>query len=341
MPRYIPTGQPALFAEADRRSELPELPIERLHRIVDWEVFRPTLEQAVLPADPRAPGGRPRFDPVLMFKVLILQRAYGLSDAALELQILDRITFQRFLGLTQSDRVPDQNTIWDFREALTAAEIGETLFRTFDGELARHGIRQSDGAIIDATFIDVPRRRTSRDESADLKEDIIPESLRDDPRRLAQTDCDATWAIKNKETHFGYKLHIVADVTKFILAYSFTQARDHDSLEAPDLYEHAAGTIYGDSAYHSAELAKRCADLGLADDTNERAYRNTPLTDEQVEENRRRSRTRSRVEHIFGTMTQMGMDCHRAIGFLRNELISGLDCLLINMQRCEFLTRTA
>ena len=85
--------------------------LEQITVLVDFAMFRAELEQAVPRAD-GAKGGRPAFDHVLMFKILLLQAMHGLSDERCEYLIKDRLSFMRFLGLGLADPVPDANTIW-------------------------------------------------------------------------------------------------------------------------------------------------------------------------------------------------------------------------------------
>ena len=170
-------GQPGLFDIDERLKDLSAKgdDLERLNAIVDFELFRPDLEHAV-PRSDRVKGGRPPYDHVLMFRVLILQASHSLSDERTEYLIKDRLSFMRFLGLTLADRVPDANSIWNFREALTMALIDgvpaiEALFRRFDVALTKAGFLAMSGQIIDATIVAAPklssatqrrRRRRSR-----------------------------------------------------------------------------------------------------------------------------------------------------------------------------------
>jgi len=133
-------GFPRLFDFDERLVELSAKgdKLERLNAVVDFEMFRPTLEAAVPRAD-MSKHGRPPFDAVLMFKVLILQTMYSLSDERTEHLIKDRLSFMRFLGLSLSHGVPDANTIWTFREALKKANAVEALFARFDEALRAGG----------------------------------------------------------------------------------------------------------------------------------------------------------------------------------------------------------
>src|SRR5215207_3861265 len=119
-------------------------PLEKLNGCIDWSIFRPLLNKA-LKKEPKGPGGRPAFDYVLMFKILILQEYFGLSDEQAEFQITDRFSFMRFLGLKLSSKVPDQNTIWHFREQLKKGETVKKLFDCFHKELKKENLIVNKG----------------------------------------------------------------------------------------------------------------------------------------------------------------------------------------------------
>ena len=109
-------------------------PLRKLNIAIDWESFRPELEALRL-KERKSNAGRKPFDAVMMFKILILQSLYNLSDDALEMQILDCLSFMRFLGLSIDQAVPDATTIWKFREMLTSAGMVKDLFKEFDAYL--------------------------------------------------------------------------------------------------------------------------------------------------------------------------------------------------------------
>ena len=168
-------GQGGFFDVEDRRKELSAKgdDLERLNAIVDFEVFRPDLARAV-PRSDGSKGGRPAFDHVLMFKVLILQAAHGLSDERAEYLIKDRLSFMRFLGLGLADTVPDANTIWTFREALTRARIEgkpaiEVLFKAYEVALTKAGFLAMGGQIIDASIVAAPKQRNTDEEKREIK----------------------------------------------------------------------------------------------------------------------------------------------------------------------------
>lgn len=149
--------QPGLFDVADRLQQLSAKgdDLERIAQAVDFEIFRAELNQAV-PRSDGSKGGRPGFDRVLMFKVLLLQARHSLSDERCEYLIRDRLSFMRFLGLGLADPVPDANTIWTFREALKRAGARDALFRRFDAALHAAGYLAMSGQIVDAAIIAAP-----------------------------------------------------------------------------------------------------------------------------------------------------------------------------------------
>ena len=152
------TGQPGFFDQDERLQALSAAgdPLERLAAVVDFEGFGSDLMAALSRSD-RAKGGRPPYDPVLMFKVLVLQTLYTLSDDQTEYQLKDRLSFMRFVGLALHDPVPDAKTIWLFREQLARAGAVEHLFARFDAVLRARGWLAMGGQIVDATVIEARR----------------------------------------------------------------------------------------------------------------------------------------------------------------------------------------
>ncbi len=219
-----------LFDEQVRLEKLSKKqdPLERISTHIDFEFFRKPLEKFMDKDIDRSKGGRPCYDCLLMFKILILQRYYNVSDEGIEYAILDRLSFMRFLGLGIKDPVPDAKTIWLFRDTLTAGGMIEKLFAHLDQLLDKDGIIVHKGKLVDASIVEVPVQRNSRDENKQLKEGDAPEDWSDN--KLLQKDTDARWVTHNGKSAFGYKNHIKADSkTKLITAYKATTANIHDS----------------------------------------------------------------------------------------------------------------
>ena len=333
--------QKGFFDETDRLQELSNLgdPLEKLNRYINWEGLRGILTRT-LKKEAQGPGGRPPFDYVMMFKILVLQKLYNMADDKTEYQIKDRLSFQRFLGLQLCDTVPDAKTIWHFREELNEAKILDTVFYRFVEQLEQKRIITRSGSIVDATFVDVPKQRNTKDENKEIKEGKIPEKWQgeENSNKLAQKDTDARWATKNKETHYGYKNHIKIDKkSKIITKYRVTSAEVHDSQELKNLIEKGKDKrLYGDSAYTGEEVQK-CIPETILNRIHEKGYRNHPLTKTQERNNTAKSGIRARVEHVFARMNHFGGIVIRTIGIKRAELQIGLLNLTYNFTRYVYL----
>lgn len=342
--KFIRQGDPGLFDEFMQNLDVAayETPLLRIGKLVDWSVFEPTLHRAVL-KEAKGPGGRPRFAPMLMFKILVLQKLHGLADDATSFQITDRASFRAFLGLTPGDVVPDGQTILDFKEDLRKSGAYETLFSVFLGHLqTRHGLALArEGVMVDATFVEVPKQRNTRQQNEEIKEGDVPEEFQGQPRLLAQKDLDARWTKKHNVSYFGYKNHVKVDVSdKLILQSTQTTASEHDSQALEELIAENDKVVWADSAYSSAVLADVLRANGLETQICEKGNRATALTEAQKDANRAKSRVRSRVEHVFAQMTgSMKALWQRCIGYERNFASIQLTNLVYNLLRFEQIQR--
>ena len=171
-------------------------PLEEMARIIDFEAFRPLLD-ASLGYSGGSKGGRPPYDPVAMFKVLILAAQNTVSDARMEFLIRDRLSWMRFLGFELGKPTPDENTIRSFRERLTGAGAIRALFEEFDRQLRRAGYLAMGGQIVDASLISAPRQRNTREEKEAIKAGKrAAEIWPGNPHKAAQKDTDARWTVK-------------------------------------------------------------------------------------------------------------------------------------------------
>ena len=275
----------------------------RLDQTIPWLEFRPLLSQ--IHNKPRkSNAGRKPIDVIVMFKMLVLQQLYNISDEDLEYQVNDRLSFMRFLGLTLADSVPDATTVWLFRHQLQKQGLIEELFKQFDCYLRQEGYQAKGGQIVDATLIPVPKQHNSKEEKQQLAQGEIPDDWQEKPHRLSQKDLDARWIKKNGQSHFGYKNHISIDGEYgFIRRYQVTDAAVHDSqvLGAVLDDENEGDEIWADSAYRSQLIESVLKLLKFLSHIHEHAYRNRPLTEEQKKTNRQRSKVRAKVEHVFGS----------------------------------------
>jgi IS5 family transposase len=349
-------GQPGLFDLEERLAALSAKGdgLERLGAVIDVELFRPELERAVPRAD-RSKGGRPPFDHVLMFKVLILQTQNNLSDERTEFYLRDRLTWMRFLGL--GDPVPDANTIWTFREALTKAGAVERLFALFDHQLRAAGYLAMSGQLVDASIVAAPKQRNTKQEKQAIKDGRIPEGWQDKPAKLRQKDRDARWTIKYTKAKvqedgskpkvdlaipaFGYQSHVCADRRyRLIRRWLVTDAAAHAGARLGELLDpnNTASEVWADSAYRSRKNEELLEGRGLVSRLHRKKPKDRPMP---ARTNARKSAVRAHIEHVFAEQkSRMGLFV-RTIGLARATTKIGLANLVHNMRRLLWLEQKA
>jgi len=325
------------FDEWDRLERLTEMGdvLVRLSGAVNWETFRGTLEEIYYTEDSRV-GGRKAFDRVLMFKILVLQQLYNLSDDSLEYQINDRLSFQRFLGLDLGDKVPDAKTVWLFRERLKNSGREKELFNQYTEELKRRKVITKSGSIIDATFIERSEQKANdrknpnnRYKKAEIKDE--------NKNKERQYDKDARFVKKHGKWYFGYKNHIKADKdNKLITDYAVTNATTHDNTQVERLLNKDDKIAFMDAGYRSkkkeAEWRKEYPEVELRISKADKSRK--PLTQEEKKADKPNRQIRCRVEHVFGHMAKsMGGKFVRCIGLARTRVLTMLKNLAYNMSR--------
>jgi transposase, IS5 family len=335
----------ATLFEGESRAELIDRlgdPLLALSKLINWEGFRPGLEE-YFPTEKLARGGRPRMDPLMMLKILILQKLYDLSDQAMEFQIADRLSFQRFLGIESTKGIPDEKTIWLYREQIKEHGLIDQLFNEFLQRLRDKSMIINKGKIVDASLVHVPKQRNTKEENSKLDAGKTPETWKENPNKDRQKDKDATWVKKNGQSYYGYKDHIKIDSkSKLIEEYQVSVNSLHDSQALEDVLgnEDENQNLYADSAYRSQEIEEMLKGKGIKSKVHEKGYRGKPLTEKQKTRNTKKSRTRARVEHIFGHIkTKMGGLKIRSIGLDRASVNIGLFNLVYNIDRCLFILK--
>ena len=349
-------GQPGFFDLDERYRTLAESgdPLIKLAELIEFEVFRRPLVGALVRSD-GSKGGRPPYDPVLMFKILVLQTLYTLSDDAAEFQIKDRLSFMRFLGLGLHDRVPDAKTIWLFREQLTRAGA---LFASFDAHLKARGHLAMSGQIVDASIVAAPRQRNTEAEKTAIKEGRIPEDWASQPNKLAQKDRDARWTLKRAKARprsedgitkprveiaipvFGYKNHVSIDRAHgFVRRFTVTDAAAYDGGQLTSLLDkdNTASTVWADTAYRSKRNERHLARSGFFSKVHFRRKPGFDLTSSQAKANVARSKVRSAVEAVFAAQKHRFGLFVRTIGLARATVKIGLANLTYNMRRLVWI----
>ena len=331
-------GQRGFWDEQQRVAKLQDKkPVLRsLAESIPWESFRPLLDQGYA-HERKSNAGRKRIDPLILFKMLVLQQLFSLNDEELEFQVNDRRSFEEFVGLGVMNSIPDATTVAFFRERLRKAGVIEDLFEMFESYLHSQGLQASGGQIIDATLVPVPKQRNTREENKEIKAGRLPEGWDENPDRLRQKDLDARWTKKNGIIHYGYKNSICIDVDHgFIRRYAVTPANLHDSQILPRLLdpENEHDYVWADSAYSGQCFEDLLSLDGFESLIHEKGARNNPLSDSAKKLNRFKLAIRACVEHVFGCMTMsMGGKQTRKIGLKRNQAWWGFKNLTFNFLR--------
>jgi IS5 family transposase len=355
-------GQAGFFDVDERLKRLSGLGdhLEAFAAAVDFEIFRADLVAALGYSD-GTQGGRPPFDPVMMFKVLVIQAMDNLSDERAEFLINDRMSFMRFLGLALADRVPDARTIWLFREKLTKAGAIEPLFARFDATLRASGYIAMSGQIVDATLVAAPKQRNTEDEKKAIKEGRIPQGWAKNPAKLRHKDRDARWTVKFSKAKerpdgtkplvdiaiptFGYQNHISIDRSfGFIRRWSATDAAAYEGARLREgLLDktNTAASVWADTAYRSAANEAFMEKNGFRSCVHRKKPKGRPMPEAVRCANALKSTVRSRVEHVFAEQKDRMSLFIRTIGVARARVKIGMANLVYNFKRLVFWRRVA
>jgi len=343
--KFKQSGRVGLFDTATKSGKLTKLgnPLERLHKVIDFEMFRKDLETNMMNQNKKNSSGCKPYDVVMMFKIILIKRFYNLSDEQAEYQINDRLSFQEFLGLSSGDRVPDARTIWLFQDNLLKKNLEELLFERFNKYLDSLGMFVNDGQIVDVVIVEVPRQWNKSEENKKIKLGEGGELWKAEPSKKCQKDVDARWLTKGGKKFFGYKNHTKIDKgSKLINTYKVTSAAVHDSQGIEELLRETdkGQALYADSAYIGQRVAEVLQHWRIISQIIERRFREKPLTELQKAMNRIKAKIRCRVEHVFGFIkNSMNGFYIRSIGYQRVKGAIGLINLVYNLCRYEQIVR--
>ena len=233
-----------------------------LEQHVDFVALAAEIDQAA-PRPSRLRSGRPPFPTEMMVRLLLIQQMFNLSDEQMEFQLLDRLSYQRFVGLRDSSQIPDRTTIWIFKERLIKAGASESIFDAVNCQLAKHGYIARGGQMIDASIVPAPKQSISKEEKEIVREGAMPTKWR--PAKRRQKDIVARWTKKHNKSYFGYKLSANADKRyKLIRKIKISTASEHDTLHVEEVTDPANTSrgIHADKGYVDGEREARMKGQG-------------------------------------------------------------------------------
>ena len=304
-----------VFNRRHKKSRTDTL-LEKIDKFVDWK----HLERLCETMYKDSLQGQPSIPIVVMLKCLILQYLYGLSDPALEDALIDRLSFQRFAGITFDDEIPDYSTIWRFRERLVKADLHEAVFAEINHQIDRQGLILRKGTLVDATLVQAARKKKRADTTT-------PQS--------SQQDTDATVTKRKNKSVFGYKGHIGVDQGSGIIRrVRFTTASVHDSQERDNLISGDEQAIFGDKGYADTAFKRECRTKGVYYGILDKGKRGRPtLSAKQKKQNKIKSRIRSAVERPFAHFKGLqGFRRTRYVNLVRNECHFFFLCMIENIR---------
>jgi IS5 family transposase len=296
----------------------------KLSTLVTWHRFETLLTRL----DKETIVGRPSYAPLIMFKALLLQSLYGLSDAELEEALYDRLSFRRFAGLALDETVPDHTTLCRFRNRMIEAGLLEHLFGELDRQLNEAGLILRRGTMLDATVIETTVARPPKD-----KDGVMAD----------RRDPDAAFTRRKGKpgSSYGYKAHVGVDEGSGVIRKVITTpANINDTVPADDLVSGDEERVLADSAYHTHEREKALKARGIRSGLMHRANKHHPVLRPSLKRfNQLISRHRAAVETTFATLKRrMGLRAIRYVGLTKASAQITLAAIAFNMRRWVTLT---
>ena len=293
--------------------------LDGIDRLIDWRAI-----EKLMTGIHAKKQGEQAWPPLLMFKALLLQSWYGLSDPGLEKQVARDLMFRRFINLGLSEGVPDHSTLWRFRNTLTKQGLLDTLLLEVNQQLSAKGlyIKTGEVSIVDATVIEAKQSRPRKNAKGENTQD-------------SKAGYNVKVAANGKKTStYGYKAHVNVDEDGFIKAVDYTPGNEHDSQSLEKLLTGTEEQVYADKAYASAGHDKLLAKRNTGNRILHKAKRNQPLSDPQKYQNRQWSSVRSTVERVFGVLKQhYCLAKARYLGLKRNQTRFMLAAMAYNIKR--------
>lgn len=304
--------------------------LQKIDKLVNWQALVEIVKR--IDKSNTSKGGRKPLPFEWKVKMLFLQYAYNLSDPELEDQLIDRLSFQRFVGINLDEEIPDFTTLWRFKEALVKQKLMDRLFSSINRQLELHGLILKKGTIADATIIESETKPLSKNKRKELEQ-----------KPSSQVDTDARSTEKGEKKYFGYKGHIGVDVeSKLIRKRKFTSANVHDSRVLEDLLSGDEQSIWADKAYPDDKQKRAARTLGIYYGILDKARRGRTLSNKQKKKNKQKSSVRAAVEHPFAFMkSKLNMQLAGAKTIGRNALRFDMNCIIYNVLRADFLLNRA
>lgn len=302
--------------------------LSQIDNLVNWQALVNIVQG--LDKTQTGKGGRPPIAFEIKLKMLFLQYTFNLSDEELEDQLIDRLSFQQFVGLNFDQEIPDFTTIWKFKEALVQNNLMDRIFSSIIAQIELAGLILKKGTMVDATIIPSTNKPLSKKRRDELEQ-----------KPSSQIDTEAQSTEKNGKKYFGYKGHVGVDVeSKIIRKRTFTPANVHDSKEMENVLSGDEQSVWADKAYPKQKDKRAARAMGIYYGVLDKPSRNNPLSVKQRNRNKQKSSVRAGVEHPFAFLNKkLKVTAMAAKTKLRNALRFDMWCIIYNVCRASFLLK--
>ena len=314
--------------------------LDDVDRFIDWRPIDKLLKNKL--GKSRDAAGNPAYPPLCMFKVLLLQRWYNLSDQGMDDALADRISFCRFVGFSFDYDTPDASTICRFRNHLMEKGLDQKLFDVLTRQLQTHKLIVKQGAIVDATIVSSSRRprKIQTVEEVEGEEGEGPEY---EVNTTYSDDTDAAWTKKAGKLYYGHKVHMATDADHgFIIGGHVTPANRADTKELMEVVTESGvakgSMVLADKGYASAENRRALEKEKITDGIMYKAVRGRQLTEPEKLMNRVISSLRGKVERAFGTLKKdYGFQRARYLGCAKVKLEFLLNAIAFNLKKAALM----
>ena len=309
-----------------RKSSQMAAKLTKIDKLIDWQPIYQKL--SVIDQTSKIKGGRPRKPISWMVKAVFLQSLFNLSNPQLEDQLIDRLSFQRFVGINLDHDIPDFTTFWRFKEAIIQHDLGDIIFDQITAQLEQRGMMLKRGTVVDATIINSVNRPLKKERRQELSE-----------QPSSQIDTDAHSTKKGNRYYFGYKGHIGVDVaTKLIRKQRFTPANRNDQIPLDELISYDEMSLWGDKAYYLESYKEASRKDGWFYGVLNKPQKGQKLSKKQKRKNKQYSSVRAQVEHPFAWMkTKAGLVAMQAKNIARNAFTFANNCACWNVTRALWI----
>ena len=310
--------------------------LERAAALLDWKA----VEDVLVPLRSGAMGA-PSYPVVVIFKALLLQQWYGLSDPGLEEALGDRLSFRRFCGIPLEQKTPDHTTIWRFRERLAESGLAEAAFSCITSQIENAGLVLKKGTLIDASLIPAAVNRPAPPEG-DLPGDA--DGRPGSKLVRSSLDPDAAWTKKDGRRHFGYKAHVALDTgSRIVRRAKLTPANINETSCADELICGDERAVYADKAYDSKARSAALKARGIRNRIMRRwHWRWPPPSRWEQRRNALLVTRRAPIEPLFALLKAVyRFSRARYRGLSRNAAALHLAVTAMNLKRWTILTQLA